>query len=997
MATRPPWILLSFVLAFGPDLPAVTVPVEAVRFNQTQGTETIPTGHSVDISSPNTRIRLLTISPEQTAIGLLAVAPLKNPSLDGVTLMGHMPTESTLVLNPNGYAVFSYHDLYDPYWNHRQPQWRELQLEEGTIQVDSLADNILPAKVATDAVETGNGFFLLDPEGRITFHWSGNLKYCFDFSHPLESFALTDPSGRHRTILTADPGLEISLSDGSGQPITVWHSRGEGKHQPDIVLPAALRQSRTLCVNFTAPEDTYPAIEQLYLHARLRMPAAERLTRFPAKGRTLIYSDAAESSHRALLFWENGNITVPTTSPLQYPEDKPEIREQNELLQVRLPGQVLVEFFRKQQGTVGNLKRLIIGEKTVFKAAPGAPWTDPFTITLLEGTPNPLPVPWSSHVENFLNSGRWTPYWQRRHRQAALHDLAFDGVRTHGNSVILRWRLTLASGPGIVDWRFAPVQTGSAGNPLTGVVMQLKVEGSGLRSAERIAIRLPLAVRPGDWKLEQFFRHLVEERLDFQGPARYPEARWFAESQSFVFHTGPGGTVLGGFAAPTAAMVRQGLEAGRHMYHFDLPLQRGGIRETTPLYWFALPSGSADRWNAVNLWSHFLDNIRHWYASQNGVLDSRPVPTVVWNQPLEENFPDSARSWFDWFTQTQLPRMEAAGIRNVILQAPWFSDAEVIATSFHAPRSLQISSLLGGREALKRLVAEAHRRGIQVTLWYPSAFSLRSPFLNRHADWTVWKISGIPEDGGWGDIVVMDTRTDYFQYAVDAVTALHREIPFDGLWMDSWDLAMATDYSDPQPTPQLDRAIALQRRFTQLGLSQIIIEGLGPLGRPDAYGDYESHSGPPKNHPTVKAELERIRNHEYMLYHIGAATYLDLPVYHRTLASGGLINIANPDEIDALAPGDRAWLRSIHRDHRKVMHLMQHRSLLADGDLWLGTAWTHDGSGDAVIFAFNPFHLQVNGTVTVEDVTTGERFQATGKLRLQPFHTYIIFDALSDK
>ena len=303
--------------------------------------------------------------------------------------------------------------------------------------------------------------------------------------------------------------------------------------------------------------------------------------------------------------------------------------------------------------------------------------------------------------------------------------------------------------------------------------------------------------------------------------------------------------------------------------------------------------------------------------------------------------------------------------------------------------------MLGGRPGLKRLVEEAHRLGIQVTLWYPSSFSILSPLFEQYPDRITWKINGTPEDGGWGDVLSLNKYDDHRQYVIEKLTSLHAEIPFDGLWMDSWvGLAVPTDYAAPQPAPQLAEGIAFQRAFSEMGLSQIVIEGLGPVGRSDAYGDYESYTGGPQRLPEIVADVERVRDREYLLYAVGAGMYLaddTMPIYHRLLASGGLLNIANFDEIEAMSGEGQAWLRQINQDYAQVMARMQHRQLLADGENWLGTAWTQDDSADVVVFAFAPFNLAFEGTAMVEDVTTGERFEAEGRFSAQAWHTYLIY------
>lgn len=144
-----------------------------------------------------------------------------------------------------------------------------------------------------------------------------------------------------------------------------------------------------------------------------------------------------------------------------------------------------------------------------------------------------------------------------------------------------------------------------------------------------------------------------------------------------------------------------------------------------------------------------------------------------------------------------------------------------------------------------------------------------------------------------GTSFLLNKYAAHRQYVVEKLTELRAEVPFDGLWLDSWvGLAVPTDYSAAQPAPQLAEGIAFQRAFSEMGLSQIVIEGLGAIGRSDAYGDYESYTGGPQREPAIVADVERLREREYLLYSVGAGAYLaddTMPIYHRLLAAGGLI------------------------------------------------------------------------------------------------------------
>ena len=1001
------WLFVVFLLglglascgnrvAQGQSLPGTgtippVLPEDAARFSWTDSGILADQGDRIlDITASPATLTLGAPQDITTTIGLFAVDALAEPSFDGLTLLTEMPTESAFTIQPDGTALFTYFDLFDPYWREREPEWKQETIDGKIQTIDRLWDDSVTAKVLLDATasQPNDLLYWLDPENRVTFYATGTLQYCFSFGRPVRSFRLTDPSGSLHTALETPSGFRVRLSgDGGASWETIWTAPGEGMHTPDVSLPSGLQGVQNLCLRFDGGGDTF-SIRRLYLTVGFQAPTlATVYTRFPAGDRIIQYQDKGLVPPRAILFWDDPAI-APARSHVTYPSAGPTIQETSDKLEVRFPGQILLEFPRNLVGAPGQLSRLVIGQQTVLKAPPRQPWTSAGVVTLLDGTASPITsrTDWEMLRNKYLSSGKWDTTWSRSQRRLPLELATFQHAKVVGDEVVLTWTITDSGKTGALEWIFSQEETSVAGQRFPGVGMRLRVSGAGLKSAQSVQLTFPLVMARNDWQVEQFFRVLSEEPFTFQGAPRYPRARWFGESQSFVFRSGPGRTVLALFQDPVAATVRLSEEEGRHVYDFDIPLGVGDTRETPKLLWFATPKGGAERLTVNDIWAQLFEQVKSGYSADAGVVASRPVPSVVWNLPLEEG------AWFDQFRQVQLPRAEAAGIRNVIIQTPWESDVEhpphSDLGSGHAPWDFTVSPAWGGEAALKRLVDEAHDRGVQVTLWYPSGFSLYSSIAVTHTDWLAWEMSGEPWDGGWGDVVSPDPGSAYRSYAIDKITGLHDRIPFDGLWFDSWaGMTILTDYADEQPAPTLDQAIALQRAFSQLGLEHILIEGMGPLGRPDAYGDYEAYTGEPNPNPTQVQELERLREREYLLYRMGAGTYIDMAIYHRALAAGGLLNIANFDEIDYL---DKDWLKRINLEHRQVVDRMQHRKLLVADGRWLGVAWSQDGTDDLVIFAFDqPFQYQLGGQACVTDLSQGPQ-TLTGSLTTQAWRTYLI-------
>ncbi len=954
---------------------------------------------TVDVATSPARVDLTVADTTTSSLGVLAVDELDEPSLDGRRLVASLPPGSSVTLQPDGTALFAYWDLFDPEWRGRQPSWQVLELEEGTVTVDELGDDPHPAKVAT-AAEAEDMLFLLDPEGGTSFHWSGELRYCFELGRPITSLALTDPGGEKTTTFDVPAGFTVRASVDGTDWVTLYRTEDEGTVVPTVDLPADMVGAENLCLGFGAGDGEFSAARRLYLTVGLDASDLTDLTAFAPGESSMTFTDGAGSSHRAVLFWDN-----PALRRLEDPSPtapRLEARREEDRIAITFPNGAEVEVATDASGRPVGIGRTSVGAVPLLAPFPGRATGLP-TITIIDGDlPPGEPFDWVAYRRTFLDTGTWPSRGERTEWTIDLATARFVGLEVVDDEVVATWEVPTRQGPGRIEWVLSAANPRLAGRDFAGVAMRWRVRGPGLDRVNGLAVEFPLVVSPGDREVGQSFRTLIETEVRFNGPVPRPAAVWFEQDQSFLFVTGPGRTVVGYLQEPAAARVTTRRTAGRDRHRFELPVGEEGV--TATLVWAATDVGAVDRWTAADVWAAVYDSLRTTYLAAAGVADTRPLPTVVWNQPFDDEFVADlehyvatgdypAEGWFRRFADRELDRAEAAGVANVIIQAPWVSDAEdpELVSSFHAARALEVSPMLGGVEGLGTLVDQAHRRGISVTLWYPSAYSIRSPLFERHPDWLVWTREGIPDDGGWGDILVVDKGDAYRRYVVDRLESLRSSVPFDGVWMDSWaGIAVPTDYSEPRPVPRLDQAIAFQRAFTEMGVDQILIEGLGPFGRPDAYGDYETYSGPPDPAPEQVAEMERLRGHEYLLHRIGAGVYLDVDVYERTLASGGLVNIANLDEVDALPGTDRDRLRRLNRAYMDVRDRMDHRRLLVADGRWVGVSWTDDESTDMVVFAFEGFVGNFGTEVAGEDLTAGVVISSTDHLEAEPHHVYLI-------
>ena len=182
----------------------------------------------------------------------------------------------------------------------------------------------------------------------------------------------------------------------------------------------------------------------------------------------------------------------------------------------------------------------------------------------------------------------------------------------------------------------------------------------------------------------------------------------------------------------------------------------------------------------------------------------------------------------------------------------------------------------------------------------------------------------------------------------------------------------------------------LVRTMWSLGIRQVITEGLGPVAQGDAYGDYESWAGPPVSGPDVERSLAGIRGKEYLLYGMKAGAPLtDLDMYRRALAAGGLIAVANLDEVGALTEAQYQDFVTANRVMLEVLPVMQRRELVGNGEDWQGVRWRRQGSPGWVLFAFSQFGEHVPGGFSVTDLVTDAPVStADGAFETAAWHTY---------
>ncbi|HHC07479.1 MAG TPA: hypothetical protein ENK55_02005 [Actinobacteria bacterium] len=943
---------------------------------------------TIEIVERPTTVEVVAGERVESVVGLHAVDRLVAPTLDGRLLVDELPPGSAFVLRPDGTATFTLWDLFDPRWRGRVPRWQPVADDGEVFDVDPLDGPGGPAKVGTWA-EPGDLGFFREPDGTTGLYVLGRLDACVRIGRPIRAVDLRDPTGSHPTTLRDVPeGTELWLGSGDGDLVLAWTAEASERVEPLVELPAELVGIESLCWSIVVPDGRLLGLEEFHLTVTLE--AADLVSLTEIDGRAEVhYDDAAESDARAILWW--GDPRVAIGHPEADPPAATTVVEGSDELTVAFPDGSRLVLALDERGEPTSVSRLDLVGLPALGAPVGEAVGLPAVIEV-EGEPPPGPgFDWVPYRDVFLRARGWT---SRGERRTVVRRGTFEGIAVEGAAARLTWRLDDGT---TLRWILTPTVRELGGTRFAGLASRWATDD---RRAVAVAAQVPIRPVPGEREIHQSFRHLHEAGTALVGPGARPRVTWFTSSQSFLFRTAPGRTFVAAFVEPAAATVTTRFDAGRELHDFEIPLRDG---TTSTLEWLVVDRGTADRYLAADLWARVYEDLVAAYQEVAGIVDTPALPTLEWNRPSDDDFlaalerhvetgeyPAAGEGWFDVFA-AELDRVAEAGIANVIVQAPWVSDAEdpAVVGSLHAPRDLRVSELLGGEAALGRLVAAAQERDIEVTLWWPSAYAIRAPIFVEDPDRLVWTSGGVPDDGGWGDILVVDNSAPYRRWATSRLAELHARIPFDGLWLDSWDgIAVPTDFSDPLPTPRLDDALALQAAFGELGL-RLVVEGLAPLGRSDAYGDYEVYEGPANPLPEHRRTLEAIRGREYLLYRLGTGVGLDVDVYARTFAAGGAVKVANLDEVAALDDDDFDRFRRINRAIVAVGAERSRRSLVVADGRWIGVAWP--GAGDElVVFAFEPFAVETDGPTDVVDVAEDERRTEAGPIVLEPYHVYVL-------
>lgn len=240
-------------------------------------------------------------------------------------------------------------------------------------------------------------------------------------------------------------------------------------------------------------------------------------------------------------------------------------------------------------------------------------------------------------------------------------------------------------------------------------------------------------------------------------------------------------------------------------------------------------------------------------------------------------------------------------------------------------------------DELREYALAAPRYGVELYFWFPTShLSSISPWLEEHPDWIVQRRDGSRYDYAYPDIQGVFHPAGYGAYALARLERLRQEVPFHGLFFDSFQTfgLDVIHYGHPRWANQFQEILAFARTLQARGLG-LYVEAITPWLQSCASGLW-------------RQELE---GREFMLYgtapHLGAQT-MSAESYFRALAfqAAPVIRIEFWDEDEAL----RQLGTYANKAFAQVASQMGRCRLLPGGR---GTLWEDRTGQPAVLFSFD--------------------------------------------
>jgi len=417
-----------------------------------------------------------------------------------------------------------------------------------------------------------------------------------------------------------------------------------------------------------------------------------------------------------------------------------------------------------------------------------------------------------------------------------------------------------------------------------------------------------------------------------------------------------------------------------------------------------------------NLWTRAYDMVHDELRARHGIRPSPVQPRVWLPQISGETAHFGATSvprarFLYHLADNAVPLWADMGVREICAFSLWVTDYTVdrklckddsglhgalMVGSICNVRVHEVDPLWGGEKALAYFVDKAHRRGMQVQLWWASHLSRRAPIFTERPDFMLMARDGLPNGGGYGHqtIITADlANPDCADWIFGNLKAVHEATGFDGLFHDSYGnmTFLPVNYADQVRRGQQEAYARFVHRLQKTGVESFTVEGIGPWG----VGHFGMDLLPAKRAPGSRFQnaFDWWIDHPDMVYRlnigIGAKPWPGKArkaqeVAFRCMAAGGRFGFTeHEDGIEVW----RGWLREQNRLHARLGPLFGRRTLLPQDR---GVLWERE-NGDRLIFAFRSFVHRTDVDTDVCEVTADGEIPVqvrSGVLRAKPWRVY---------
>jgi len=381
---------------------------------------------------------------------------------------------------------------------------------------------------------------------------------------------------------------------------------------------------------------------------------------------------------------------------------------------------------------------------------------------------------------------------------------------------------------------------------------------------------------------------------------------------------------------------------------------------------FLFNQGKNDPIREQDLWCEIFLSESARFRAESGVKNEEVIPMA--NIPIDGGTPGcnpendrKIQGKFNDFAAETIALCKEMNFKRVLVGSPWVSyrsrgmfvktQPDLIYDSRCGIIDFEIADEYGGRKALRDFCDKAHKKGIEVFLWYPG-FHLanHSRHLTEHPEWIIRKHDGSAYTYVYFHLTAISPRLEVQKYFIENLKNLKDDCGFDGLWLDSYGFSFHTlDFSKKQGVSNAAEGIAAVRRLQEIGF-KIINEDFAPFG---ARGSGEAM--------LFKGQEEAAVETSIFTYYKNIPAVLEDNSYFRFLANKAPLTIAARHIPENKKETISRWNSAFN----EAVKFMMHRTLLPRKQ---GVLWRNNDNNVEILFTYKNITFRQAGNAVITDL-----------------------------